>query len=514
MKLLAAHVLWFLACLPRWQRFRAALRDPAAAQRRVLARLLRDNRDSDFGRRHQFGTIRSPQEFAARVPLAEYDDFAPAIEAARRTGRYALAAETPFLLEPTSGTSGTPKLIPATRASRREFARAIQPWIADLYRGHPALFRGRQYWVVSPTAPVPAPLRDGAIRVGFSVDADYLGPLARRMARHVLASSLDETGNLRLISVWHPSYLAGATDDFQPGAGARWPRLRLVSCWTDGNARLWAERLRGAFPGVAVQGKGLLATEGCITIPFQGGLPCAVRSHFLEFIDARTQSVHGVSELQAGCEYSVVLTTGAGLWRCRLHDRVRVTGFIEATPCLEFLGKDNAVSDLVGEKLSEADAAVALAAAGAKTGIRPRFAMLAPDAGADRGAVGYDLRLELDPGVEGGADRSMAFAEAVEESLCATNYHYLNARRLGQLRSLRPVLQRQALQEWLAAASRTGARAGTVKIPALRTTDSRAASPLVGKADLAEGLQGCGNGDARLARERQLVLHADETRRA
>jgi hypothetical protein len=283
---------------------------------------------------------------------------------------------------------------------------------------------------------------------------------------------LDETGNLRLISVWHPSYLAGATDDFQPGAGARWPQLRLVSCWTDGNARLWAERLRGAFPGVAVQDKGLLATEGCVTISFQGGLPCAVRSHYLEFIDARTQSVHGVAELRAGCEYSVVLMTGAGLWRCRLHDRVRVTGFMEATPCLEFLGKDNAVVDLVGEKLSEADAAVALAAAGAKTGIRPRFAMLVPDSGADRGAAGYDLRLELDPGVEAGVDRSMAFAAAVEESLCATNYHYLNARRLGQLRSLRPVLQRQALQEWLAAASRSGARAGTVKIPALRTPDS------------------------------------------
>ncbi|MGI6496578.1 MAG: GH3 family domain-containing protein [Kiritimatiellia bacterium] len=471
MKPTAANLLWYLACLPRWRRFRAALRNPAAAQRQVLARLLHDNRDSEFGRRHQFRTIRSPDEFAARVPLAEYDDFAPAIEEARRTGHYALAAETPFLLEPTSGTSGTPKLIPATRASRREFARAVQPWIADLYREYPALFRGRQYWVVSPAAPVPESLRDGAIRVGFSADADYLGPVARRAARHVLASSLDETENLRLISVWHPSYLARATSDFQTGAGARWPRLRLVSCWTDGNARLWAERLRGAFPDVSVQGKGLLATEGCVTIPFQGGLPCAVRSHFLEFIDARTHSVHGVADLQAGSEYSVVLTTGAGLWRCRLHDRVRVTGFMEATPCLEFQGKDNAVSDLVGEKLSEADAAAALAAAVAQTGIHPQFAMLIPDNTAARGTAGYDLFLELAPEEEG-TGAATTFAEAVEGSLCATNYHYLNARRLGQLRSLRPVPRRQALQEWLDAARQSGARAGTMKIPALHVPAS------------------------------------------
>lgn len=467
MKLLAAHVLWFLACLPRWQRFSAALGDPAAAQRLVLSRLLRANRGSDFGRRHGFRTIRSPREFAARVPLAEYDDFAPDIEQARRTGHYALAAETPFLLEPTSGTSGAPKLIPATRASRREFARAIQPWIADLYLGHPALFRGRHHWVVSPGAPVPEPLRNGAIRVGFSADADYLGPLAGRAARRVMVPSLDDAADLRLISVWHPSYLARATDDFRRGAAERWPHLRLVSCWTDGNARLWAERLREAFPGVAVQGKGLLATEGCVTIPFRGSLPCAIRSHFLEFIDVRTQSACGVAGLQAGREYSVVLTTGAGLWRCRLHDRVRVTGLLEQTPCLEFLGKDNAVSDLIGEKLSEADAAAALAAATARTGIRPRFAMLAPDAGVARSPAGYDLRIEFDPGQEGGSDWAMAFAEAVEASLCATNYHYLNARRLGQLRGIRPVAQHQALREWLAAPSHAGARAGTLKIPAL-----------------------------------------------
>jgi hypothetical protein len=70
MKPTAANLLWYLACLPRWRRFRAALRNPAAAQRQVLARLLHDNRDSEFGRRHQFRTIRSPMNLrrACRSP--------------------------------------------------------------------------------------------------------------------------------------------------------------------------------------------------------------------------------------------------------------------------------------------------------------------------------------------------------------------------------------------------------------------------------------------------------------
>ena len=143
MKLGFANLLWFLSCLPRWILFRNALGNPAAAQRRVLARLIRENQHSEFGRRHDFATIRTPEDFSARIPLAEYDDYAPEIERVRRTGMYGLTAEAPFLLEPTSGTSGASKLIPATRASRREFVRAIQPWIADLFFAHPALFLGR-----------------------------------------------------------------------------------------------------------------------------------------------------------------------------------------------------------------------------------------------------------------------------------------------------------------------------------------------------------------------------------
>ena len=45
--------------------------------------------------------------------------------------------------------------------------------------------------------------------------------------------------------------------------------------------------LRALFPGVEIQGKGLLATEGVISIPLMGRpapVP-AVTSHFLEFLD-------------------------------------------------------------------------------------------------------------------------------------------------------------------------------------------------------------------------------------
>ena len=61
-----------------------------------------------------------------------------------------------------------------------------------------------------------------------------------------------------------------------------------------------------------------------------------------------------VEELKEGDEGVVVVSTGSGLIRYRLGDRVAVSGFLDKTPCIDFLGRQDFVSDLCGEKLNEA----------------------------------------------------------------------------------------------------------------------------------------------------------------
>lgn len=539
----ACNVAWWLACLPGWIRFLSALRHPRRAQERILRRLLRRNQGTPFGLAHEFSTIRTPADFARRVPLAEYADFEPAIAALRNGAGFPLAADKVFLLEPTSGSSSAPKWIPCTTALRREFQAAVDPWIAWLFLAHPRLFAGRQYWCLSPVTPV----RDSttsAVPRGFSDDADYLGPVGRWVERHLQAVPRElrqvhnpesfthltllfllGERNLRLISVWHPSFLTILMDaiprhwpailrelrtgrlddgwdipaDVRPRLQARlkpdparakelaslgldphvenlsgvWPRMEVISCWTDGRAEPWLGRIRTLFPGVAIQGKGLLATEGVVTIPTGCGRlrPCAVRSHYLEFRDPATGLVHPLWELATGREYAVVLTTGGGFWRYQLHDRVRVTGSCRATPCLEFLGREGIVSDLVGEKLDERHAACALAAAGARTGWRPGFAMIVPgDSDAQdpesRGASACGYVLVLDGPHDGPSCDPAAFAAVVEEELRG-NYHYAHARNMGQLLPLRPMLVPGAAARYCQACRDRGARSGTIKFPAL-----------------------------------------------
>jgi hypothetical protein len=204
-----------------------------------------------------------------------------------------------------------------------------------------------------------------------------------------------------------------------------------------------------------------------VTFPTGCGkfLPCAIRSHFIEFIAAGDGGVHPVWELKQGGAYSVVLTTGGGLWRYRLHDEVRVTGFLRATPCLEFIGKDNAVSDMVGEKLHERHASEALKAAETATGIRPVFAMIVPEGACESRTRGYRLLLELPAAHEQhGAARD--WTDTVERELCR-NYHYAHARRLGQLEAIHAIPIRNGLTTYRRARESRGMRSATLKPPAL-----------------------------------------------
>ncbi|NOJ81793.1 GH3 auxin-responsive promoter family protein [Myxococcus xanthus] len=244
-------------------------------------------------------------------------------------------------------------------------------------------------------------------------------------------------------------------------ARALWPRLSLLSMWTDAQAAHALPAACRRFPGVEVQGKGLLATEGVVTVPlFDAPAPVlAVRSHFFEFIDseqptARPRLAH---ELEQGRTYTVLLSTSGGLLRYRLGDRVRVEGFQHATPCLRFVGRADAVCDLVGEKLASTRVGAVLDAVLPDFfgGARPGFSMLAPEW---TPAPSYVLFLETDAP----ASRLAAAAEAVEHALCE-GHHYRYARALGQLGPVRAVRVVDGARRYEARCVALGQRAGDIK---------------------------------------------------
>ena len=86
---------------------------PMETQEQFLMQLLRDNQDTEYGRKYGFADIHSIEEYRQRVPLTTYDDYAEAIN------RMAMKGETNVLTaykvihySKSSGTMGNPKMIP------------------------------------------------------------------------------------------------------------------------------------------------------------------------------------------------------------------------------------------------------------------------------------------------------------------------------------------------------------------------------------------------------------------
>ena len=387
----------------------------------------------------------------------------PASSRVRRSCRE--LPETATHLIPTSGSAGARKLIPFTAGLQRDFNRALGPWICDLAKQHPAILGGPAYWSITPAIQT-VETEPSCVPIGFAHDASYLGGArkwllqAALVAPNELTSSADmeefrrqtlrclvRQRELRFISVWHPSFLALLLDAL-PGhweqlladmpaseelwhADPRqpetiWPHLQVISCWGDAHAELALADLRRRFPRTHIQFKGLLATEAFVTIPFGDAHPLAVRSHFFEFIreDGAIQLAH---ELRVGGIYELAVTTSGGLWRYRLGDQVEVTGFAARTPSLRFVGRSGNVSDLCGEKLSDAFVGAAIREVAASLSVPPRFALVAPE----QSTNGWHYTLFVEGEVE---DETVG---GRLETLLRANPNYAHCRALGQLGALR-----------------------------------------------------------------------------
>ena len=248
--------------------------------------------------------------------------------------------------------------------------------------------------------------------------------------------------------------------------GDLWTRLRTISCWTDGHAGRAVAVMQRRFPDVEIQGKGLLATEGVVSVPLTNhpAPVVAVTSHFLEFVPEGGGPALLVDELEEGENYEVVMTTGGGLYRYRLKDVVQVRGHLQRTPMIQLVGRADAASDLCGEKLTPTFVEQALVAAAAASRVRPSFALLSPRWGEP---PWYDMWVELDDDTSVGGLVTRLGAAAETELRRA--YHYDLCRTLGQLGPLRVRLVRDAERTYERICTARGQRASSVKPPVLVT---------------------------------------------
>ena len=485
------------ASYTRDRAFARALGSCEAHQLAILGRYVAHFKNLDDPLHSPLNAVSDYKSFASQVLIRGYGEWSPWIESLRAGHTQALKIKR---FEPTSGSTQARKWIPYTAEFLSELDRAASPWIWDLGRHFPLVRSGRHYWSLSW---LPQNLRS---QISSTDDADLFPWWKRALLKRSLAvgsevahldsleDSLDSTcvqllaaDDLSLVSVWSPTFwiqlinrmihrqdiLVHRLEHSKLASSKRvhcvrsalksedldliWPRLAVISCWTESSSAEWLPTLRSRFPKVAIQGKGVWATEGAISIPYEGHYPMALRSHFFEFRDLNSGKVFLAHELQTGQDVEVIMTAGNALMRYSLGDKLKVTGVLGSTPCFKFLGREHTV-DLAGEKMDSASALALFEA------IRSRWNVQ---------CVSLLAKIPQQPSRPHyllliGAHASTGEIQAMAESFLKKFHHYRLCRELGQLDELRVAQYSDPVQRYYSIFSNQDFIQGQLKIEPLR----------------------------------------------
>jgi GH3 auxin-responsive promoter len=140
-RVVGAPVVWRARGLAR--AFLEDTRRTGDVQRELLMRRLSRHADSQFGRDHFFGEIRSPADFRKRVPVAGYDRHEPYIDRVRNGETSALfgTGTEVLMFATTSGTTSRPKTIPVTREALADYREGWTIWGILAFDAHPEMLK-------------------------------------------------------------------------------------------------------------------------------------------------------------------------------------------------------------------------------------------------------------------------------------------------------------------------------------------------------------------------------------
>jgi hypothetical protein len=307
-----------------WLPLLAITERPDAIQRQLLSTILFSQRDTQFGRRHAFASIRSYEEFVRAVPVLGYEDLRQDIEGQEQNGEFLFNAERPVHYVQTSGTTGKPKYVPLIRSAidwisqyQRLFAYAQWSGVSGIYEGQVLVIAGQTVEGYLPGGSpygsmsglmnegLPQAIRqksvlpDGILRVA-DVRFKYLRMAACAVAAGTLSvlATPNPSTILKLLEVIrsefshlvealtvgprHPIFSQGTAwtepvpihvdrlaylrtlmgQASKVDLATLWPELRVVITWTGGNCAVLIPKLRSLLSSeMAVIEMGYLSSE-------------------------------------------------------------------------------------------------------------------------------------------------------------------------------------------------------------------------------------------------------------
>lgn len=456
------------------------------AQEKVLQQLIAGGRNTAFGREHGFDKIRNYKDFAAAVPIRDYEQLKPWIERIIAGENDVLWPGRPRYFAKTSGTTSGSKYIPITTESLPNHFGTARNALFNAYAqsgkgqwldgkmiflsGSPILEdiggipTGRLSGIVNHL--VPAWLRSSQLP---SFETNCIEEWEDKVERIV-----DETlhSDLRLIS-GIPPWVQMYYERLLARSGKETVRevFPNFSMFVYGgvNFEPYRQKLESLTGGRIDSVETYPASEGFIAFqdrPGEPGLLLNVHSGiFFEFIPSEeifTPNPRRLSlrEVEPGVNYALIMHTNAGLWGYSIGDTVE---FLSVDPPrLVVTGRVKHFISAFGEHVIGKEVEEAMRQTAEKLGVRIVEFTVAPQITPPEGGLPYhEWWVEFDTPPQD----LHAFSEALDEAMMDQNIYYKDLIEGKILRTcvVRPVLK-DAFRNYMKSIGRLGGQNKTPRL--------------------------------------------------
>jgi hypothetical protein len=384
--------------------FQDALIDPLKSQKKILKKIIKRNKNTEYGKKYSFSKIKTIEDFQKQVPIIKYNDIIEDIEEIKKGKQNILTKDKVIYFASTSGTTSKIKLIPVTKQRIKNYNKEFALWAVYVLKDYVKIANGKTLYFAGPyfegktKGKIPYGSISGYLpfKSPWYVKKKISNPInvynemnfnkkIKKMAIHALQENITQIAFTapieailfldyikenkdKLIKIIkkknskRAEYLS-KIDDFK--AINIWPNIGLVSCFRSKTNEMYIDTLMEKIgKKIEVRDPGINASEGRISIGISkdgisGVLP--LNTTFFEFIDFNKEKkeVITVDKLKLNRKYKVIITTQEGLYRYDMGDVVKVTGFFKRIPEIKFFTRENYLN-IAGELAYEDEIVKAL----------------------------------------------------------------------------------------------------------------------------------------------------------
>ena len=352
------------------------LKNPVTTQLQLFQEIIKRHKTTLFGKKHSFDEIRSIRQFQINCSPQSYDYFKPYIDAFLSGTRKALFNSHLLFFAQTSGTTGTPKLIPITNNTITNYnlgvLRTACYYISENLRVHSKIVSGK--WLYLPAPPIlryisgiPVGYITGLLMLPYSIQFwRYLlnykcyAPLHlmhlkdvetkfRLIAQEVASKNITMLVGVTPVIINLLEYILKYSN--ASTIHELFPNLQLA-IFSGVPPKYYKSRLTKIIGSELDYREMYAASEGMLAVQTSElpQLTFLYDSMFFEFIPINNSSERLIiNQLQKGEEYRLIITTHNGLYAYDLGDIIKVVS--EEPPAFIFSFRKNII-DLADEKLT------------------------------------------------------------------------------------------------------------------------------------------------------------------